>query len=67
MDSSAFEPYLLTVPGCTPLCPLDRFVQLTQSVISEDVKKECLLESSFANEIPTLGNQKLLNQKSNRN
>jgi len=67
VHSSAFEPYLLTVPGCTPLCPLDRFVQLTQSVISEDVKKECLLESSFANEIPTLGNQKLLNQKSNRN
>ena len=55
------------MPGCASHCPLDRFVQLTQSVISEDVKKECRLESPLANEIPTLGNQKLLNQKSNRN
>lgn len=56
MNARAFEPYLLTVPGCTPLCPLDLFVNLTQSVISDDVEKECAMPSPPASEIPTLGN-----------
>jgi len=56
VNARAFEPYLLTVPGCTPLCPLDLFVNLTQSVISDDVEKECAMPSPPASEIPTLGN-----------
>jgi len=35
------EPFTLTVPGCEEMCPLDRFVQLKQEVISPDLREEC--------------------------
>lgn len=57
VNARAYEPYLLTIPGCTPLCPLDEFVQLTASVISDDVKKECNMDSPPVSDILTLGNK----------
>ncbi|XP_015117780.1 uncharacterized protein LOC107041654 [Diachasma alloeum] len=39
--NSSAEPTLLTLPGCTPACPLSQFVNLTKDVIPEDWDKEC--------------------------
>lgn len=35
------EPYTLVLPGCTELCPLDRFKELTASIIPGDIMAEC--------------------------
>lgn len=37
------EPFLLTVPGCDSTCPLERFLELTRPVVSDDVRAECSL------------------------
>jgi len=54
VTDSPIAPYLLTVPGCTPLCPLDKFLQLTQSVIVDDIRKECGLDSLPADDVLVL-------------
>jgi len=36
-------PHPLTLPGCDTLCPLEKFKQLTGSLIPEDWSKECSL------------------------
>jgi len=43
VSRDSMEPYLLTVPGCQSLCPLERFNELIRPVISENVKDECSL------------------------
>ncbi|XP_036143720.1 prostatic acid phosphatase isoform X2 [Monomorium pharaonis] len=35
------EPIILTLPGCTTLCPLNEFINLTKNVVPEDWEKEC--------------------------
>jgi len=35
------DPYILTIPGCQPLCPLDEFIQITKPVIPDDWNMEC--------------------------
>lgn len=40
-NSSTQEPYLLTIPGCVPACPLEMFVELTKDVIPDDWTVEC--------------------------
>jgi len=39
-------PYPLTLPGCDTLCPLEKFKQLTQSLVPEDWSDECSLTAS---------------------
>jgi len=38
-------PYPLTLPGCATLCPLEKFKQLTGSLVPEDWANECSLTS----------------------
>lgn len=40
-NESSREPYILTVPGCSELCPLNRFKELTASIIPADLQAEC--------------------------
>ncbi|XP_073534194.1 prostatic acid phosphatase isoform X3 [Phyllobates terribilis] len=40
-NDSTVDPYLLTLPGCSPSCPLTMFTDLTSSIIVDDWKKEC--------------------------
>lgn len=35
------EPYPLTLPGCTPSCPLTKFTELVAPVIPQDWSAEC--------------------------
>ncbi|XP_059519943.1 prostatic acid phosphatase isoform X8 [Myotis daubentonii] len=39
------EPYPLTLPGCTPSCPLTKFAELVAPVIPEDWSTECRITS----------------------
>ncbi|XP_020298442.1 prostatic acid phosphatase-like isoform X2 [Pseudomyrmex gracilis] len=41
--NSTEEPILMTLPGCTALCPLNKFINLTKDVIPEDWNRECLV------------------------
>ncbi|XP_073425566.1 prostatic acid phosphatase isoform X3 [Dendrobates tinctorius] len=40
-NDSSVDPYLVTLPGCSPSCPLTMFTDLTSSIIVDDWKKEC--------------------------
>ncbi|CAI9607048.1 unnamed protein product [Staurois parvus] len=45
-NDSHHPPYPLTLPGCVHSCPLDKFHDLLQAVITKDWEKECQLSSS---------------------
>ncbi|XP_066207024.1 prostatic acid phosphatase [Saccopteryx leptura] len=40
-NDTQHEPYPLTMPGCTPSCPLTKFTELVASVIPQDWSTEC--------------------------
>ncbi|XP_054450841.1 prostatic acid phosphatase isoform X2 [Pteronotus mesoamericanus] len=40
-NDTRHEPYPLTLPGCTPSCPLTKFTELVASVIPQDWSAEC--------------------------
>ncbi|NXF47803.1 PPAP phosphatase, partial [Oceanites oceanicus] len=40
-NDSSKDPYLLTLPGCTSSCPLEKFAELVSPVITENWSKEC--------------------------
>lgn len=40
------EPYPLTLPGCTPSCPLMKFTELVASVIPQDWPTECMITNN---------------------
>uniref|UniRef100_A0A8B9GJP9 acid phosphatase n=1 Tax=Amazona collaria TaxID=241587 RepID=A0A8B9GJP9_9PSIT len=40
-NDSLKTPYLLTLPGCTSSCPLEKFAELVSPVITENWSKEC--------------------------
>lgn len=39
--NSTAEPYLLTIPGCTPSCPLEKFEELSSHVVPQNWDAEC--------------------------
>ncbi|XP_063241774.1 prostatic acid phosphatase-like [Bacillus rossius redtenbacheri] len=49
-NSTETEPYLLQLPGCDSLCPLDQFVELTKEVIPDDLDTECAEEVTAGTE-----------------
>nr|DBA24881.1 TPA: hypothetical protein GDO54_012478 [Pyxicephalus adspersus] len=40
-NDSSVEPYPITLKGCSQSCPLEKFIELTSSVIVQDWRKEC--------------------------
>ncbi|CAG2054549.1 unnamed protein product [Timema podura] len=59
-NSTETDPYLLQLPGCDALCPLDSFVELTKPIIPDDLTTECAEEvvagQEYHFEIPAAGN-----------
>lgn len=45
-DDDSAEPRLMEVPGCSSLCPLDTFKELTKHIVPDDFDKECELVNS---------------------
>ncbi|KAI4591280.1 hypothetical protein MJG53_020289 [Ovis ammon polii x Ovis aries] len=44
-NETQYEPHPLTLPGCTPSCPLTKFVELVAPVISQDWSMECAISN----------------------
>ncbi|XP_068082355.1 lysosomal acid phosphatase isoform X2 [Anabrus simplex] len=44
-NSSSHDPYLLRIPGCDVVCPLKKFIALTEPVIPKNWKEECQVRS----------------------
>ncbi|XP_050362287.1 venom acid phosphatase Acph-1-like isoform X2 [Nymphalis io] len=40
-DDDSAEPRLMEVPGCTALCPLDTFKDITSYILTYDYKEDC--------------------------
>ncbi|KAM9307681.1 prostatic acid phosphatase-like [Gastrophryne carolinensis] len=53
-NDSSVDPYPVTLPGCSLSCPLDRFTDLTSSIIAQDWKKECNIVNNEDNNSGTL-------------
>ncbi|XP_053997859.1 lysosomal acid phosphatase-like isoform X1 [Hylaeus anthracinus] len=41
------EPYPLTIPGCTTICPLEDFVRILKPTIPDDWEEECKVEGDY--------------------
>ncbi|XP_019789723.1 prostatic acid phosphatase isoform X3 [Tursiops truncatus] len=44
-NKTQHEPHPLTLPGCTPSCPLTKFAELVAPVISQDWSTECAMSN----------------------
>ncbi|KAG1682396.1 Testicular acid phosphatase [Nymphon striatum] len=44
-NDSRVDPFVLSLPGCAQLCPLEKFKSLTKDIIPEDIAKECGLST----------------------
>jgi len=40
-NDSSVPPYVMTIPGCQELCPLNKFKDITSKFIPEDIIEEC--------------------------
>uniref|UniRef100_A0A665TFX6 Lysosomal acid phosphatase n=1 Tax=Echeneis naucrates TaxID=173247 RepID=A0A665TFX6_ECHNA len=47
-NDSSVSPYPLELPGCSLQCPLEDFVRITKSWISDDREKECQVPSEHS-------------------
>ncbi|KAL6424210.1 hypothetical protein ACFW04_009812 [Cataglyphis niger] len=43
-NTTVHEPYPMTIPGCTVVCPLDKFVEILKPMISDNWEEECKIE-----------------------
>ncbi|XP_043099543.1 lysosomal acid phosphatase [Puntigrus tetrazona] len=43
-NTNVFDPYPVSLPGCSQRCPLQDFVNLTHEVIPKDRNKECQIQ-----------------------
>ncbi|XP_019698349.1 venom acid phosphatase Acph-1 isoform X2 [Harpegnathos saltator] len=46
-NTTVHEPYSLTIPGCTVVCPLDRYVEIFQPIISTKWEDECKADDNY--------------------
>lgn len=51
-NSTVNDPFILTLPTCTAMCPFDQFVALTSSVVPLDIVFECEVSSSLWTKFP---------------
>jgi lysosomal acid phosphatase len=56
------NPEVLSLPGCTRSCPLDKFFQLVQNVTSDDIKVECKLVKPDVSTFDTMLGESLVNK-----
>ncbi|XP_047421058.1 prostatic acid phosphatase [Sciurus carolinensis] len=45
-NETQHEAYALTLPGCTPSCPLEKFAELVAPVIPQDWATECMITNN---------------------
>lgn len=45
-NTTAGDPFLLTIPACTAACPLADFIDLTKNVVPGDWQEECFMSTT---------------------
>ncbi|OXB65938.1 hypothetical protein ASZ78_002686 [Callipepla squamata] len=53
-NDSSVDPYLLTLPGCTSSCPLEKFAELVSPIITENWSKECGNKDKMKGSVTTM-------------
>ncbi|XP_011875141.1 PREDICTED: prostatic acid phosphatase-like [Vollenhovia emeryi] len=51
-NTTTHEPYMMTIPGCTVVCPLDKFVEILEPMIPNDWEQECKVDSNYTTPPP---------------
>ncbi|GAB1868480.1 Lysosomal acid phosphatase [Camponotus japonicus] len=51
-NTTIHEPYPMTIPGCTVICPLDKFVEILKPMISDNWSEECKVEGDYVTPPP---------------
>ncbi|XP_020281945.1 lysosomal acid phosphatase-like isoform X2 [Pseudomyrmex gracilis] len=46
-NTTAHEPYPMTIPGCTVACPLNDFVKILKPMMPDNWKEECKVEGDY--------------------
>ncbi|CAK9833544.1 Lysosomal acid phosphatase [Anthophora retusa] len=46
-NTTDHEPYPLTIPGCTTVCPLEKFIQILKPLIPDDWVEECKVDGDY--------------------
>ncbi|XP_076241799.1 prostatic acid phosphatase isoform X2 [Calliopsis andreniformis] len=46
-NTTDHEPYPLTVPGCTTVCPLNKFIQILKPVLPDNWEEECKVKDGY--------------------
>ncbi|XP_034180109.1 prostatic acid phosphatase isoform X3 [Osmia lignaria lignaria] len=41
------EPYRLTIPGCTTICPLEKFIHILKPMIPDNWEEECKVDGDY--------------------
>ncbi|XP_006564906.1 lysosomal acid phosphatase isoform X2 [Apis mellifera] len=46
-NTTEYEPYPLTIPGCTTICPLEKFIQILNPMIPDNWNEECKVNGEY--------------------
>ncbi|XP_018314614.1 prostatic acid phosphatase isoform X2 [Mycetomoellerius zeteki] len=51
-NTTAHDPYPMTIPGCNTVCPLDKFMEIMKPIIPDDWEEECKVDSNYTTPSP---------------
>ncbi|KAL0129356.1 hypothetical protein PUN28_004216 [Cardiocondyla obscurior] len=51
-NTTTHDPYAMTIPGCTTVCPLDKFVEILKPVIPNNWEEECKVDGNYTTPPP---------------
>lgn len=46
-NTTDHEPYLLTIPGCTTICPLEKFIRILKPMLPDNWEEECKVDGEY--------------------
>lgn len=51
-NTTAREPFPMSIPGCTVICPFDKFVEILKPMIPDNWEEECKVDSNYTTPSP---------------
>ncbi|KAL6259993.1 hypothetical protein P5V15_009901 [Pogonomyrmex californicus] len=51
-NTTTREPYPMTIPGCTVVCRLDKFIKILKPMIPDNWGEECKVDSNYTTPLP---------------
>lgn len=46
-NTTNYEPYPMTIPGCATICPIDEFIQILKPMIPDNWEEECKTDGDY--------------------